>query len=107
MPDTFLYFAYGSNMLTRRLTAPARAPLALATGTVFAEGRRLTFDKVSTDGSGKYDRKRRSDLYNRSPPSLSQARFQQAGQKHFRRIACSIFQQFDAAEPVDLISKQP
>jgi gamma-glutamylcyclotransferase len=55
MPDTFLYFAYGSNMLTRRLTAPRRAPSAVAIGTAFAEGRRLTFDKVSTDGSGKCD----------------------------------------------------
>jgi gamma-glutamylcyclotransferase len=55
MPDTFLYFAYGSNMLTRRLTAPRRAPSSVAIGTAFAEGRRLTFDKVSTDGSGKCD----------------------------------------------------
>lgn len=54
MPNTFLYFAYGSNMLTRRLT-PGRAPSAAAIGTAFAEGRRLTFDKVSTGGSGKCD----------------------------------------------------
>jgi|SRR5665213_1047403 len=47
----FLYFAYGSNMLTRRLRA--RAPSALAVGTGFVEGYRLTFDKVSRDRSGK------------------------------------------------------
>jgi len=53
MPGTFLYFAYGSNMFTRRLTA--RTPSAMATGKAFVEGHRLTFDKVSTDGSGKCD----------------------------------------------------
>ena len=39
------------DMLTRRLTE--RTPSAGAIGTVFAEGHRLTFDKVSSDGSGK------------------------------------------------------
>ncbi len=53
MADTFLYFAYGSNMLTRRLAA--RAPSAAVVATGFIEGYRLTFDKVSTDGSGKCD----------------------------------------------------
>src|SRR5215472_16890090 len=56
MPDpleTFLYFAYGSNTLTRRLNA--RKPSAVAVGTAYVEGYRLTFDKVSTDGSGKCD----------------------------------------------------
>jgi hypothetical protein len=53
MPDTFLYFAYGSNMFTRRLAA--RTPSAVRITTAFVEGRRLTFDKVSTDGSGKCD----------------------------------------------------
>src|SRR5688572_25374623 len=53
MPKTFLYFAYGSNMLTRRLTAPKRAPSAVTIGTGFVQGYRLTFDKVSTDRSGK------------------------------------------------------
>jgi gamma-glutamylcyclotransferase len=38
-------------MLTRRLKA--RAPSALAVGTGFVEGYRLTFDKVSRDGSAK------------------------------------------------------
>ena len=48
-----LYFAYGSNMLSRRLMA--RVPSAIAVGVGYASGRRLTFDKVSTDGSGKCD----------------------------------------------------
>ncbi len=52
---TFKYFAYGSNMLTRRLTAKNRAPSAKPLGVAYAEGRRLTFDKVSQDGSGKCD----------------------------------------------------
>ena len=51
--ETFLYFAYGSNMLTRRLSA--RTPSAVPLATAYAEGYRLTFDKVSTDGSGKCD----------------------------------------------------
>jgi len=51
--ETFLYFAYGSNMLTRRLAV--RTPSAVAVGTAYVEGYRLTFDKVSTDGSGKCD----------------------------------------------------
>ena len=50
-----LYFAYGSNMLSRRLRAPNRTPSAVAVGTGFVSGRRLTFDKVSTDGSAKCD----------------------------------------------------
>jgi len=50
---TFLYFAYGSNMLTRRLAE--RTPSAVAVGAAFITGYRLTFDKVSTDGSGKCD----------------------------------------------------
>jgi len=53
MPGTFLYFAYGSNMFIRRLAA--RTPSAVPFATAFVEGRRLTFDKVSTDGSGKCD----------------------------------------------------
>ena len=51
MPGTFLYFAYGSNMFVRRLVA--RTPSAVRIATAFVEGRRLVFDKVSTDGSGK------------------------------------------------------
>jgi gamma-glutamylcyclotransferase len=53
MPSTFLYFAYGSNMFARRLAA--RTPSAVRITTAFIDGRRLTFDKVSTDGSGKCD----------------------------------------------------
>jgi hypothetical protein len=47
--ETLLYFAYGSKMLTRRLTA--RTPSAVVVGNSYVEGYRLTFDKVSTDGS--------------------------------------------------------
>jgi cation transport regulator ChaC len=53
MPGTFFYFAYGSNMFGRRLAA--RTPSAVRIATALVEGRRLTFDKVSTDGSGKCD----------------------------------------------------
>lgn len=53
VPTTFLYFAYGSNMLTCRLTARTRS--ATAEGPGYVEGRRLVFDKVSWDGSGKAD----------------------------------------------------
>lgn len=49
----FLHFAYGSNMLSRRLRA--RTPSATAVGVGYVSGRRLTFDKVSQDGSGKCD----------------------------------------------------
>ena len=52
---SFRYFAYGSNMLTRRLKATDRAPSATLLGIGYVEGRRLTFDKVSKDGSGKCD----------------------------------------------------
>ena len=53
MSGTLLYFAYGSNMFARRLAA--RTPSAVRITTAFIDGRRLTFDKVSTDGSGKCD----------------------------------------------------
>lgn len=52
---TFLYFAYGSNMLSRRLTAKGRAPSAVSIGSAYVSNRRLTFDKMSRDGSGKCD----------------------------------------------------
>jgi cation transport regulator ChaC len=52
---TFHYFAYGSNMLTRRLKAATRAPSAEVVGTGHIVGRRLTFDKFGRDGSGKCD----------------------------------------------------
>ena len=51
MTGRFTYFAYGSNMLTRRLRK--RTPSAVAIGAGFVEGYRLTFDKISSDGSGK------------------------------------------------------
>jgi gamma-glutamylcyclotransferase len=51
VPDRFLYFAYGSNMFTRRLRE--RTPSAIVVGTGFVEAHRLSFDKVSSDGSGK------------------------------------------------------
>jgi len=52
---TFIYFSYGSNMLECRLKAADRAPSARFTETGFVTGRRLTFDKLSIDGSGKCD----------------------------------------------------
>jgi hypothetical protein len=54
VPDSsFLYFAYGSNMLTRRLRA--RTPSARVHSIGYVAGRRLTFSKTSDDGSGKCD----------------------------------------------------
>ncbi|MCO5073035.1 MAG: gamma-glutamylcyclotransferase [Rhizobiaceae bacterium] len=50
---TFTYFAYGSNMLTERLTAPKRCPSARPIGKARAPKRKLVFEKRSTDGSGK------------------------------------------------------
>lgn len=51
MQMQFHYFAYGSNMLTRRLTR--RCPSAIPAGVAYVEGKRLVFSKVSKDGSGK------------------------------------------------------
>ena len=51
MPDTFLYFAYGSNMLTERLRA--RCPSAAPRGVATAPGYALEFTKRSVDGSAK------------------------------------------------------
>lgn len=48
----FLYFAYGSNMLTERLAA--RCPSARALGPARAQGYSLVCDKISKDGSGKF-----------------------------------------------------
>ena len=47
------YFAYGSNMLTRRLTDPSRAPSAVACGVAGAQGFVVRFHKMGADGSGK------------------------------------------------------
>ncbi len=46
-----LYFAYGSNMSTARLTS--RVPSAKLIGRFKLAGHRLKFHKVSTDGSAK------------------------------------------------------
>ncbi len=46
-----LYFAYGSNLLRERLLA--RCPGMTYAGRATLPGHRLTFDKVSNDGSGK------------------------------------------------------
>lgn len=48
---SFLYFAYGSNMLPARLLA--RCPSARPLGLAHAEGHDLAFSKMSKDGSGK------------------------------------------------------
>ena len=53
--DTFLYFAYGSNMSAARLRAADRTPSANLIGAARAAGYRLVFDKVGKDGSGKAD----------------------------------------------------
>lgn len=50
---TFLYFAYGSNMLSARLKDPTRCPSAKAVGVARFEGHQLRWHKVSSDGSGK------------------------------------------------------
>ena len=47
------YFAYGSNMLTERLTR--RVPNARCLGVARVPGRRLAFHKQSVDKSGKCD----------------------------------------------------
>lgn len=52
MSERFSYFAYGSNMFSRRLRM--RTPSALVISIGFVEGYRLSFDKPSRrDGSGK------------------------------------------------------
>jgi hypothetical protein len=53
--QTFLYFAYGANMFSRRLQASNIAPSAVAIDIGFVQGHRFTFGKVSRDGSGKCD----------------------------------------------------
>ena len=47
------YFAYGSNLLTRRLTDPLRAPSAVARGIATVSGFVMRFHMIGTDGSGK------------------------------------------------------
>lgn len=53
--DKILYFAYGSNMFSRRLRHSTRVPAAKVVGVGFIKGYRLTFDKRSNDESGKCD----------------------------------------------------
>lgn len=68
MDDRFLYFAYGSNMLTRRLRAARRAPSAVAIGVGYVPGHRLTFDTVSTgkrQSSGTCDMEATGDATDR------------------------------------------
>ncbi len=48
---TFRYFAYGSNMLTRRMQD--RCPSARTVGTAVLAGWRAVYDKPSNDGSAK------------------------------------------------------
>ncbi len=47
------YFAYGSNMLARRLADRSRAPSAVACGVARAPGFVVQYHKVGADGSGK------------------------------------------------------
>ncbi|MFZ1991952.1 MAG: gamma-glutamylcyclotransferase family protein, partial [Alphaproteobacteria bacterium] len=51
MPETFDYFAYGSNMLPERLQA--RCPSAELLGRAYVKGHKVSFAKRSIDGSGK------------------------------------------------------
>lgn len=62
---TFLYFAYGSNMSSRRLQHATRAPSAVPVGSGSVSGYRLVFDKASIDGSGKADCERTGELTDR------------------------------------------
>lgn len=51
--STFVYFAYGSNMSSRRLRA--RTPSAQPLGTGSVAGHRLAWHKAGADGSAKCD----------------------------------------------------
>ncbi len=53
MTTLFLYFAYGSNMLTERLRGRKRCPSARPVGMAVANDYRLYYFKESKDGSGK------------------------------------------------------
>jgi len=46
------YFAYGSNMLVERITAPTRVPTAVQKGIARLDGYRLTFGKLSIRSNG-------------------------------------------------------
>ncbi|VWD54052.1 hypothetical protein BLA50215_06488 [Burkholderia lata] len=51
--NEFAYFAYGSNMSEPRLSTRVRSFQRIAIG--YLDGYKLTFDKVSVDGSAKCD----------------------------------------------------
>jgi hypothetical protein len=53
--QTFVTFAYGSNMLINRITDKKRCPSARALGTAELRGYELKWHKRSQDGSGKCD----------------------------------------------------
>ena len=53
MTSNFLYFAYGSNLLSARLKA--RTPSARVRGMALLEGHELRWHMSSQDGSGKCD----------------------------------------------------
>ena len=55
---TFVYFAYGSNMLTDRLKK--RCPSSIKIGRAYADDRIIEFSKLSKDGSGKATLQRRA-----------------------------------------------
>lgn len=55
MSDTFLYFAYGSNMPTLRITDEVRCPSAEFAGVGALKGYELRWHKPSRDESGKCD----------------------------------------------------
>lgn len=57
--DTFLYFAYGSNLHPERLRR--RAPSAQAIGTAELPGHELCFRKQGRDGSAKCDARQTGD----------------------------------------------
>ena len=60
MMNTILYFAYGSNMSTRRLVA--RVPSAKAVSVAMLSGHSLEFHKIGKDGSAKCDAVYTDDL---------------------------------------------
>jgi gamma-glutamylcyclotransferase (GGCT)/AIG2-like uncharacterized protein YtfP len=53
--SSMLYFAYGSNMSMKRLTAPERVPSARRVCTARLPKHQLRFHKRSNDGSAKCD----------------------------------------------------
>lgn len=60
---SFIYFAYGSNMLAERLQT--RCKSARAIGHAWVNGYQLVFHKISKDGSGKATLKKTNDAQSR------------------------------------------